>query len=178
MSPACWRTPANAANGVRILRGLCVQGASPLATLCRPARCGAPILPRLPPRGNFPPLRPQGVLHHGRSPFFTTGNASSSFRSQERSSLRATRVLLHPAPYPCPALCHPQECGAVAFPALRAANIPPAHPVREVPEGRSFEEPEPRRSNIGFADIAKTGCTHRVQSSLRSKVPRAQHEVP
>lgn len=36
----------------------------------------------------------------------------------------------------------------------------------------------PRRSNIGFADIAKTGCTHRVQSSLRSKVTRAQHEVP
>jgi len=31
------RTPAGAAVGVRILRGGCVQGASPLATLCRPS---------------------------------------------------------------------------------------------------------------------------------------------
>ena len=53
MSPACWRTPAGAAGGVHILRGICVQGASPLATLWRPS--GTLILPRRVPRGIYYP---------------------------------------------------------------------------------------------------------------------------
>ena len=54
---------------------------------------------------------------------------------------------------------------------MSPVHVNPARIAREVPEGRSFEAPEPRRSNIGFADIAKTGCTHRVHCSLKRKPP-------
>ena len=67
---------------------------------------------------------------------------------------------------PCLLYAAPQYAGLSFCRGSRRGEFLPACKASEVTEGAgSFEAPEPRRSNIGFADIAKTGCTHRVQSS-------------
>ena len=88
------RTPANAAVGVRMYRGGCVQGASPLATLCRPAIRRGSHLAAACAAGEFP--NPAHAGCHSNSECVDAsghrcGNHSTSFTHKPKPVERVTQ---------------------------------------------------------------------------------------
>ncbi len=91
-----------------------------------------------PAAGNFPPLRPQGVLHHGRSPFFTT-SASEFFIPLAGAVFMTSKTSSSPPrTVPMPRIMPPRKMrGSHLAAAPAAGNFHPLRPQGILHHGRN-----------------------------------------